>query len=166
MKRKVGRPIEKENRTKVGLSLDGQYSDMLTHLAKQLGKTKSRIVEEAIAALYENKHTKQEIVEYSSEIIPEVPNAQEKNSSIEVTSAEVLPQTQLLEPQIPPKEEEESLASKNMMHFDAKEMISNSLKRLEEKEKEQNGGSIEKSEEEMRDMARKNTFESLRSMFK
>ncbi len=55
MKKSIGRPKEKENRVKIGLSLDGQYNDMLVELSKQTGKTKSRLVEEAISDLYERQ---------------------------------------------------------------------------------------------------------------
>lgn len=48
IKRKVGRPIEKENRTKVGLSLKGDSADLLSALAHITGKSKSRVIEEAI----------------------------------------------------------------------------------------------------------------------
>lgn len=54
--KKVGRPIEKLNRKKIGLSLDGITNDILDDLSKNLGKTKSKIVEEALF-LY-NEHNK------------------------------------------------------------------------------------------------------------
>jgi len=44
----AGRPIVKENRKKVGLSLIGNVNDKLTELSAMTGKTKSRIVEEAV----------------------------------------------------------------------------------------------------------------------
>lgn len=56
MTKKVGRPIEKENRIKVGLSLDGAYNDMLKELSLKTGKSKSRLVEEAILLIYDLEH--------------------------------------------------------------------------------------------------------------
>ena len=53
MKNNVGRPIEKIGRTKIGLSIDGITSNLLDDLSKKLGKTKSKIVEEAILNYYE-----------------------------------------------------------------------------------------------------------------
>lgn len=47
----VGRPTEKLNRTKIGLSIDGETSEILNELAKRTGKTKSRIFEEAIRVM-------------------------------------------------------------------------------------------------------------------
>ncbi len=55
-KNRVGRPVEKLNRKKIGLSLDGITNDILDDLSKNLGKTKSKIVEEALF-LY-NEHNK------------------------------------------------------------------------------------------------------------
>ena len=55
MQKKQGRPVEKENRTKVGLSLDGSTNDKLSELAAMTGKTKSRIVEEAISMFAERQ---------------------------------------------------------------------------------------------------------------
>ncbi len=48
---RVGRPIEKENRTKIGLSIDGETNKILNELVKRTGKTKSRIFEEAIRVM-------------------------------------------------------------------------------------------------------------------
>ncbi len=48
-KNKVGRPISINNRTKVGLSLDGAAVNMLSSLSEKTGKTKSKVVTEAIA---------------------------------------------------------------------------------------------------------------------
>lgn len=56
--KKVGRPIEKENRVKVGLSLEGKYNDMLKELSLFTGKSKSRLVEESILLLYDLEHKK------------------------------------------------------------------------------------------------------------
>lgn len=53
-KRKVGRPIQKIGRVKIGLSVDGKTNDYLTELSINSGKTKSRIIEESIALYYEN----------------------------------------------------------------------------------------------------------------
>lgn len=58
MEKRVGRPIEKENRVKAGFSLDGKYNDMLNELSITLGKSKSRLVEEAILLLYDLEHKK------------------------------------------------------------------------------------------------------------
>lgn len=46
--KKVGRPIEKEGRIKIGLSIDGESNIILDNLAKRTGKTKSRLFEDAI----------------------------------------------------------------------------------------------------------------------
>lgn len=46
--KKAGRPIEKKNRTKIGLSLTGSSVDKLSELSAMTGKSKSRIIEEAI----------------------------------------------------------------------------------------------------------------------
>ncbi len=62
MKKNVGRPKEKENRTKVGLSLDGKYNDMLIELSKNTGKTKSRLVEEAIEDLYARQQNLEKLI--------------------------------------------------------------------------------------------------------
>lgn len=60
--RKVGRPIIKLNRKKIGLSLDGDTSDILDDLSKNLGKTKSKIVEEALFLFNEhNKNIQKEL---------------------------------------------------------------------------------------------------------
>lgn len=48
---RVGRPIEKENRTKIGLSVDGETNEILNALVKRTGKTKSKIFEEAIRVI-------------------------------------------------------------------------------------------------------------------
>lgn len=48
---KVGRPIVKENRTKIGLSIDGKTNEILNELVQRTGKTKSRIFEEAIRVI-------------------------------------------------------------------------------------------------------------------
>ena len=66
MTKKVGRPIEKINRTKVGLSLDGKFNDMLNQLSTNTGKSKSRLVEEGIAIIYELEHKKNEILNSKS----------------------------------------------------------------------------------------------------
>lgn len=63
MTNKVGRPIEKENRVKVGLSLDGKYNDMLKELSVLTGKSKSRLVEEAILVLYDLEHKNNKLAE-------------------------------------------------------------------------------------------------------
>lgn len=55
IKRKVGRPIEKENRKKIGLSIDGQTDSILNELVQMTGKTKSKIVEESLDLMYK-KH--------------------------------------------------------------------------------------------------------------
>ena len=47
-RRRVGRPIQKEGRIKIGLSIDGNSNIILDNLVKRTGKTKSRIFEEAI----------------------------------------------------------------------------------------------------------------------
>lgn len=51
IKNKVGRPIEKEGRVKIGLSVDGEANKILNELVKRTGKTKSRIFEEAIKVM-------------------------------------------------------------------------------------------------------------------
>ncbi len=51
MRRTVGRPIEKEGRKKIGLSIDAEADKILIELAKKTGKTKSRLFEEAIKEL-------------------------------------------------------------------------------------------------------------------
>ncbi|MCT7633921.1 ribbon-helix-helix protein, CopG family [Aliarcobacter butzleri] len=48
---RVGRPIEKENRTKIGLSVDGETNEILNALVEKTGKTKSKIFEEAIRVI-------------------------------------------------------------------------------------------------------------------
>lgn len=48
---RVGRPIVKENRTKIGLSIDGKTNEILNELVQRTGKTKSRIFEEAIRVI-------------------------------------------------------------------------------------------------------------------
>lgn len=53
-RRKAGRPIEKENRAKIGLSIDGKAKEILDYMAEKSGKTKSKIFEEAIR-LYEKQ---------------------------------------------------------------------------------------------------------------
>ncbi|WP_375725207.1 hypothetical protein LXN10_07330 [Arcobacter sp. KX21116] len=53
-KRKVGRPIQKIGRVKIGMSIDGKTNDYLTELSINSGKTKSKILEESIAMYYEN----------------------------------------------------------------------------------------------------------------
>lgn len=52
--KRVGRPVQKIGRKKIGLSLDGITTDMIEELCYSLGKTKSRIVEEAIMLYYKN----------------------------------------------------------------------------------------------------------------
>jgi predicted transcriptional regulator len=47
----VGRPVEKKDRKKIGLSIDGKTDRLLADLAKKTGKTKSRLFEEAILEL-------------------------------------------------------------------------------------------------------------------
>lgn len=54
-KNKVGRPIEKEGRTKIGLSLNGSSVDKLSELSAMTGKSKSRIIEEAISMFNERE---------------------------------------------------------------------------------------------------------------
>lgn len=58
--KKAGRPIEKENRTKVGLSLQGASVDKLSELSAMTGKSKSRIIEEAISMFSERETIVQE----------------------------------------------------------------------------------------------------------
>ena len=53
-KRKVGRPIQKIGRVKIGMSIDGKTNDYLTELSINSGKNKSKILEESIAMYYEN----------------------------------------------------------------------------------------------------------------
>ncbi len=53
-KRKIGRPIQKIGRVKIGMSIDGKTNDCLTELSVNSGKTKSKIIEESIALYYEN----------------------------------------------------------------------------------------------------------------
>ncbi len=48
MSNKVGRPVTKIGRKKIGLSIDADSDKLLTALAEKSGKTKSRIFEEAI----------------------------------------------------------------------------------------------------------------------
>lgn len=69
MTKRVGRPIEKENRIKIGLSLDGRYNDMLKELSVQSGKSKSRLVEEAILLIcdLENRNHKLDVVEHKND---------------------------------------------------------------------------------------------------
>lgn len=45
---KVGRPVSKPNRVKVGLSLDPEVDRVLNELAVRSSKTKSKVFEEAI----------------------------------------------------------------------------------------------------------------------
>ena len=66
MNNKVGRPKEKENRVKVGLSLDGCYNDMLKELSVLTGKSKSRLVEEAIVLLYDLEHKESKLAQVKS----------------------------------------------------------------------------------------------------
>lgn len=54
MRKNVGRPIEKPNRKKIGLSIDENTNIKIDYLTNNLGKTKSKIVEEAIHLYYEN----------------------------------------------------------------------------------------------------------------
>ena len=51
--KRVGRPIEKEGRVKIGLSICGETNEILSKLAADSGKTKSRIFEEAIRVFKE-----------------------------------------------------------------------------------------------------------------
>lgn len=51
----VGRPIEKENRTKIGLSISGDANQILSELAKRTGKNKSAIFEDAIRIMKERE---------------------------------------------------------------------------------------------------------------
>ena len=53
MQGKRGRPIIKKDRVKIGLSLEGESNNVLNKLTLLCGKTKSRIVEEAIELYYE-----------------------------------------------------------------------------------------------------------------
>lgn len=53
--RKVGRPIEKENRKKIGLSISGEANDTLEYLANLTGKTKSRIFEDSLRIMKERE---------------------------------------------------------------------------------------------------------------
>ncbi len=55
MNKKVGRPITKKNRVKIGLSLEGESNNVLNKLTILCGKTKSRIIEEAIDLYYEKE---------------------------------------------------------------------------------------------------------------
>lgn len=57
---KVGRPVEKIGRKKIGLSLDGITVELLDDLALRLGKTKSKIVEESILLYYKNNQKVEE----------------------------------------------------------------------------------------------------------
>jgi len=57
LKKKVGRPIEKKNRVKIGLSIDGESNELLSKLSKLTGKTKSKIFEEAIRVLEKREET-------------------------------------------------------------------------------------------------------------
>jgi len=52
---KRGRPVTKKNRVKIGLSLEGESNNVLNKLTLLCGKTKSRIVEEAIDLYYEKE---------------------------------------------------------------------------------------------------------------
>lgn len=45
---KVGRPIEKKGRKKIGLSINAEADKILNELVSRTGKTKSRLFEEAI----------------------------------------------------------------------------------------------------------------------
>jgi hypothetical protein len=155
MKRTVGRPIEKENRTKVGFSLDGKYCDMLNALSKGQGKTKSRIIEEAIAYLYDKEHILSEPISIIKEEEKREPLSPSFSHNA-VTVSEV-PTQEIVEV---------TTKNKEILQFDTEQMIKESLTKIQNKEKESNNGKIKKSEEEMRDLARKNAFESLRSIFK
>ena len=53
--KKVGRPIERENRVKIGLSIDEESNNILSKLSKLTGKTKSKVFEEAIRVLEERE---------------------------------------------------------------------------------------------------------------
>jgi len=66
--RKAGRPIEKENRVKVGLSIDGETNDLLNELASNSGKTKSRVFEEAIKALKKQEDITKKRIELFEEL--------------------------------------------------------------------------------------------------
>ena len=57
LKRGVGRPIEKKDRVKIGLSIDGESNKLLANLSELTGKTKSKVFEEAIKVLYERQET-------------------------------------------------------------------------------------------------------------
>lgn len=57
MKNRVGRPIEKQDRKKIGLSIDGETNTVLNELVKLTGKTKSRIFEEAIKIMKTREET-------------------------------------------------------------------------------------------------------------
>jgi len=57
LKKRVGRPIEKENRVKIGLSIDGESNELLSKLSKLTGKTKSKVFEEAIRVLEKREET-------------------------------------------------------------------------------------------------------------
>jgi predicted DNA-binding protein len=53
--KKIGRPILKTNRTKIGLSISGATNDILSDLAKRTGKNKSSIFEDAIRIMKERE---------------------------------------------------------------------------------------------------------------
>ena len=44
----MARPVEKINRTKIGLSISGESNEILNELSKRTGKNKSRIFEDAL----------------------------------------------------------------------------------------------------------------------
>ncbi|MCJ8327340.1 MAG: hypothetical protein MJK08_09600 [Campylobacterales bacterium] len=58
MSTKRGRPVIKKDRIKIGLSLEGESNNVLNKLVLLTGKTKSRIVEEAIDMFYKNENEK------------------------------------------------------------------------------------------------------------
>ena len=66
--KKAGRPIEKKNRTKVGLSLKGTSVDKLSELAAMTGKSKSRIIEEAISMFSQRETIVQERIKRIEEL--------------------------------------------------------------------------------------------------
>ena len=51
----MARPITKENRKKIGLSISGEANETLNYLSNLTGKTKSRIFEDAVRIMRERE---------------------------------------------------------------------------------------------------------------
>lgn len=67
-KRKPGRPKEKENRVKIGLSIDAESKKLLDMLAAGSNKTKSKIFEEALLVLKDREDVIAERIDMINEL--------------------------------------------------------------------------------------------------